>query len=180
MVRWGKGVAAFAVIASIFAYGTQHKTPSTNQASTIAPTSTKQVIQNKSAEHADSDIPTKNVELKQVVATEVIPFQAITKHDVNLNKGESRVEVKGVNGQKKTTYRVTYVDGTETDRVKVFETIITQPITQVTKIGTFDMAANDGSGPAGATAMCTDGTLSYALHHTGACSKHGGVDIWYR
>lgn len=28
------------------------------------------------------------------------------------------------------------------------------------------------------TARCKDGTLSYAEHHTGACSNHGGVAEW--
>ena len=27
----------------------------------------------------------------------------------------------------------------------------------------------------GATAQCNDGTHSYAAHHQGACSRHGGV-----
>ncbi len=30
------------------------------------------------------------------------------------------------------------------------------------------------------TARCSDGTLSYAKHHQGACSWHGGVIRWYR
>ncbi|MGR3935115.1 DUF3761 domain-containing protein [Streptomyces sp. Rer75] len=28
--------------------------------------------------------------------------------------------------------------------------------------------------------MCEDGTLSYAAHHQGACSHHGGVAVFYR
>jgi Protein of unknown function (DUF3761) len=34
--------------------------------------------------------------------------------------------------------------------------------------------------PAGATALCNDGTYSYAAHHQGACSHHGGVAIFYQ
>jgi len=30
-----------------------------------------------------------------------------------------------------------------------------------------------------AAALCSDGTYSYAVHHQGACSRHGGVEIWY-
>ena len=33
--------------------------------------------------------------------------------------------------------------------------------------------------PAGATALCKDGTYSYAAHHQGACSHHGGVAVFY-
>ncbi|WP_246036104.1 DUF3761 domain-containing protein [Sinomonas susongensis] len=34
--------------------------------------------------------------------------------------------------------------------------------------------------PAGAMAKCNDGTLSYSATHSGTCSHHGGVAIWYR
>lgn len=34
-----------------------------------------------------------------------------------------------------------------------------------------------GTGP---TAKCNDGTYSYAAHHQGACSHHGGVAVFYR
>jgi hypothetical protein len=32
----------------------------------------------------------------------------------------------------------------------------------------------------GATAKCNDGTFSYAAHHQGACSHHGGVAVFYK
>ncbi len=32
----------------------------------------------------------------------------------------------------------------------------------------------------GATALCKDGTYSYAAHHQGACSGHGGVAVFYK
>jgi hypothetical protein len=32
--------------------------------------------------------------------------------------------------------------------------------------------------PAGATAICTDGTVSYSAHRQGTCSHHGGVAQW--
>ena len=30
----------------------------------------------------------------------------------------------------------------------------------------------------GATAKCKDGSFSHSKHHTGTCSKHGGVAEW--
>ena len=32
--------------------------------------------------------------------------------------------------------------------------------------------------PAGATAICWDGTFSYSAHRRGTCSGHGGVKVW--
>jgi hypothetical protein len=34
--------------------------------------------------------------------------------------------------------------------------------------------------PTGATALCKDGTLSYSKTHSGTCSHHGGVAVWYK
>lgn len=42
-----------------------------------------------------------------------------------------------------------------------------------------NVAMLKGAGP-GPTALCNDGTYSYAVHHQGACSHHGGVAQWYR
>lgn len=40
--------------------------------------------------------------------------------------------------------------------------------------------ANNSSIPSGATALCNDGTYSYAANHQGACSHHGGVKEFYK
>jgi hypothetical protein len=38
--------------------------------------------------------------------------------------------------------------------------------------------ASSSTSAKGATAKCKDGTYSHSTSHTGACSKHGGVDTW--
>ena len=35
-----------------------------------------------------------------------------------------------------------------------------------------------GAAPDGATAKCRDGTYSFSTHHSGTCSRHGGVATW--
>jgi hypothetical protein len=35
-----------------------------------------------------------------------------------------------------------------------------------------------GTVPAGATAQCRDGSYSFSQHHSGTCSRHGGVASW--
>jgi len=36
----------------------------------------------------------------------------------------------------------------------------------------------NGRVPTGATAHCSDGTYSFSQHHSGTCSRHGGVAEW--
>jgi uncharacterized protein DUF3761 len=40
-------------------------------------------------------------------------------------------------------------------------------------------APTSEAAPAGATAICNDGTYSYSQHHSGTCSHHGGVRVWW-
>ncbi len=40
------------------------------------------------------------------------------------------------------------------------------------------VAGRAGSPPAGATALCRDGTYSFSQTHSGTCSHHGGVASW--
>jgi hypothetical protein len=38
--------------------------------------------------------------------------------------------------------------------------------------------SRSGAVPSGATAQCRDGTYSFSRHHSGTCSRHGGVAQW--
>ncbi len=38
--------------------------------------------------------------------------------------------------------------------------------------------SNDSFVPAGASAICGDGTYSFSQHRSGTCSHHGGVSQW--
>jgi hypothetical protein len=54
-------------------------------------------------------------------------------------------------------------------------TVAPAPAAPVTSASHPKSSAGDKGPP---TAKCKDGTLSYAQHHTGACSNHGGVAEW--
>lgn len=130
---------------------------------------------------------------------QVIPFESTTQQDSNLASGKSVVAVIGVNGAKTVTYKVTTENGVEISREKVSEVITFQPVTQVTKIGTYIAPAQPTcpngtyvntygntvcspypapSTPAGATAQCVDGSYSFSQSRSGTCSHHGGVATW--
>ena len=74
---------------------------------------------------------------QEIRETEVIPFEKTTKEDSALAEGTTRVTVAGVDGEKTIVYRVTLVDGVETDRELLSESITTPPVSEETTIGTY-------------------------------------------
>lgn len=124
------------------------------------------------------------VEVKQVVEKQAVPFETQTTEDGNLAKGQTQVRQEGVNGIKELTYQVTYTNDIETSRSGPTENITLQPVNKIVANGTYVAPPPQVDPPMtpgdGATAMCNDGTYSYAANHRGACSHHGGVSIWYK
>ncbi len=124
------------------------------------------------------------VTTKLVTETVRIPFESTTVEDGTLAQGTTTVTTEGVRGVQTTTYRVTITDGKDTGRQQVRQEVTTPPVAQVTSVGTY-VAPAPAPAPAvpdgaGATALCVDGSLSYAAHHQGACSHHGGVAQFYK
>jgi hypothetical protein len=109
--------------------------------------------------------PSPVVEVKQVTATQPIPFSTRTVNDSSLAKGTQKVRTKGVAGVKTVTYEVTYTNGVETGRTVKSEKVTKKPVTQVVAVGTktncdpnysgcvpiasdVDCAGGSGNGPA--------------------------------
>jgi hypothetical protein len=184
----GAGLALVVLLGSGSAFGATHPAA---PASAVDPAST--VSSSPAAPRAPHKTPTPTptptpiVTTKDVTETTPIPFESTSVESASLAKGTSTVTTPGVDGVRTTTFHVTFMDGVETSRQQVSETVTTQPVAQVTTIGTYVAPAAPAPAPApapdnggGATALCNDGTLSYAAHHQGACSHHGGVAKFYR
>lgn len=156
------------------------------------------------AESATQETPTPKIETKEEAKTEVIAFQIENKDDSTLEKGQTKVQQEGQEGNKETKFKVTYTDGKETARVKTSEAVTIQPVNKVVLNGTKATTAvpaptpiptptsqtnsytnSDGnviespsSNQSGATAKCKDGSYSHSQHRSGTCSGHGGVAEW--
>lgn len=76
--------------------------------------------------------------------TETIPFKVIKKNDVNLEKGQTRVETAGVNGQREVTYHVRRVDGEEISRKVISSKVIKEPQNQILIVGIGPRLAQSG------------------------------------
>lgn len=136
------------------------------------------------------------VEKKTVIETQAIAFDKKTVNNATLDSGKTELQTKGVNGIKTLTYEVTYENGLEKNRSLIKEEITTQPIAEVTAIGTKvytppvttcsggyinvngNCVKSPGDSSSGASARCGDGSYSYSQNRSGTCSHHGGVAEW--
>ncbi|WP_238332229.1 G5 domain-containing protein [Kribbella jejuensis] len=73
---------------------------------------------------------------EEVVEFRVIPFKKRTVTDDSLATGEKRVRTAGVDGTRRLTYQVTYVDGVQTAKRLVRQEVAKEPRTQVVVVGT--------------------------------------------
>lgn len=122
------GAAALAVLVSVSAYAAGGQPPTET-----AETDSVSVHTQPSA--ASTPTPTPVTEVTTVDVDTAIPFAATTVDDPARDAGTSAVTTAGRDGVKTSTYSVTLVDGTETGRTLVSETVTTPPVDQVTSVG---------------------------------------------
>lgn len=82
-----------------------------------------------------SSPPAPLVTTEDEVSTEPVPFSRSTQDDPSRDVGTSAVVVAGVDGVRTTTTRVTYQDGIEVSRTIISDEITTQPVAEVTAVG---------------------------------------------
>lgn len=127
------GVAALLVTGGgIASASTGAATPTASEPQTFASVPTTAPMATPTAPQTPTPIPTTF----QTATEEVlVPFEATTVDDPNLDQGATALIATGVDGLKVITYRVTVVDGVETAREIVSEILQTAPVNEVTAIG---------------------------------------------
>lgn len=86
-------------------------------------------------------ISVKRVEIKEETVNIEIPYESETEYSSQYDKGTTRVTTEGKNGEKKITYRVTYVDGVKESSVQISEEITIEPVNEVITEGTREKQA---------------------------------------
>lgn len=93
--------------------------------------------QQSAATQTEADTTSQpQVETATVTETEQVPFNSTTVNDTTLDSGKTVVRTAGVNGVKTLTYQITTTNGAQTDKKLLKEEVTTQPVDQVTAIGT--------------------------------------------
>lgn len=76
------------------------------------------------------------VTIVEEVRTESVPFKTEERENSSMYKEESEVVVEGVDGSRKVTYRLTYVDGVLESSEVTDEVITVEPVNRVIEVGT--------------------------------------------
>lgn len=113
----------------------------------------------------------KRVEVKEVTEVEPIAFETEVTYSSSMLKGTSVITKNGVDGEKKVTYKITYVDGKEESREVVSEEILKEAVNQVVCQGSKPKGKTvvskervddcDGSGHGYYVITYSDGTVEY-------------------
>lgn len=151
------GAAALALLVSVSAYAAGgHPPAETAETDAVAVPS----------ERSTTPTPTPLTETTTVTVDTAIPFAATTVDDPTRDAGTSAVTTEGRNGVTTSTYSVTLVDGVETARTLVSETVTTPPIDQVTSVGSRKPAPVAAAPPAAPPASDPSGCDP---NYAGAC-----------
>ena len=73
---------------------------------------------------------------QQITVDEEIPFKSSEVSDSSLDKGKTKIKVKGQNGLKRAVYNITTENGVEVKRELVSRTTVKEPVTQIVAVGT--------------------------------------------
>lgn len=86
---------------------------------------------------------TQKTTTKNINVDETINYSTQEIQEVNLPRGQRQTSQAGKNGIKRITYKVTYnSNDTEISRTKVSESVISQPVNQIIKVGVSDFNLN--------------------------------------
>lgn len=108
-----------------------------------------------------------------LVETETLEYETTYEDDSSMRKGKEQVSREGENGEKKVSYKITYVDGVEESREAVDETVTKEPVNKVVKVGTNEESSSANSGDSGRS------VVSKKAFYDCNGSGHGYYEITY-
>lgn len=113
----------------------------------------------------------QRVEIKEVTEVEPVAFETEVTYSNSMLTGTSKIITSGVDGEKKVTYAVTYVDGKEESREIIKEELLKEAVNQVVVQGSKPKGKTvvskqrvddcDGSGHGYYIITYSDGTVEY-------------------
>ncbi len=112
------------------------------------------------------------VETKTVDINETIDYKTVKKEDSSLAKGKVKVDVAGKDGEKLTTYKITYINGKESSRTAISNKVIKEAVDRVEIVGTKETAGSKGGYHTGQTIR---GRYTHYCSCSICCGKNDGI-----
>lgn len=114
---------------------------------------------------------------REVEYTEAIDYEIVKTKDPDMYKGDSEVDVPGVEGEMKVRALVTYRGDVPVSTEVVDQTVISEPVTKYMRVGTRETTTpvSTGSGGSGEYFWPVDG--GYISAYQGDGRGHKGIDI---
>ncbi|SIR61420.1 G5 domain-containing protein [Microbacterium sp. RURRCA19A] len=130
--------AAFVLVAGGIGAAASSGAPAPTSTAIVAG-STASVPPTMKSEPTATSTPTRTpvTVLREETVTAPIPFEKISIEDGTIPRGESRITTAGSDGEKTSVFRITTVDGVETARDLVSESVTREPVREVTSAGTY-------------------------------------------
>ena len=116
----------------------------------------------------------QRVASQQVTTTFEVPFAVVTQEDATAYKGTKTVTQAGVPGVRTLVERVTTLDGVETARAVVSDSVTTAPVDQVVAVGT--KARPAATRPSSAVPAVSGDAASLNWAALARCESGGRVD----
>ncbi|WP_249354225.1 G5 domain-containing protein [Microbacterium sp. 2FI] len=129
--------AAFLVFGGVSAAAQAGRTDSGVTAARFTDSESSSGSDEVAKEPSSSPTPTPVTTVAEEVITEPVAFEESTLEDATMAEGETKITTIGKVGERTLTYRITLVDGEETKREIVSDVVTTEPISQVTSVGTY-------------------------------------------
>ncbi len=114
---------------------------------------------------------------KELTYSQVIDYEIIKNEDDSLYKGDSVVDVKGVEGEKQIHAFITYKNGSVIDVDVIDEKVISEPVTKVMRVGTKQPTTPVSTGSGGSGDYFWPVAGGYISAYFGDGRGHKGIDI---
>ncbi|MDZ5142961.1 G5 domain-containing protein [Microbacterium testaceum] len=133
LTRWGRSVSMLTAVtaALLLVSGCSSST------SAADPAATDNARRVSAPSPSATPSPTPVVVVSEQSVTSAVPFERATVDDATIPSGQSRISTPGVDGEKVSVFRVTTIDGVESERVLISESVGRAPVSEVTSRGTF-------------------------------------------
>lgn len=82
------------------------------------------------------EINVYRVKIETVTKNEKIAHKTKIINDSSIDKGKIKIETKGEDGERSATYRITYINGVESEKREVTSTILKETVTEIKRVGT--------------------------------------------